>query len=191
MKNRTMPSNTAGPQNGLERYIRFRHTKNYMRQRSAQNPDEIQLMKTCGYANLEKFRRHREQWDLLEKPVPKKYLEAINVRLEVLELTVEQDREEYEDTLNSPRQVSHFTVRLLPTVCKSVPFPEPLPEHLAIELLRDETDGLKRCLHYPDLKTVFIEGETIHSVYYAPSIEESCDRLTFSANGSTAHVTML
>ncbi len=67
-------SNLAG------NYDYCRHVKDFLFQQFQRcGKDEKELAKAVEYTNANKFQNHRQQWHELSRPIPRKYLEAINV----------------------------------------------------------------------------------------------------------------
>ena len=183
-------SETASSVHQLEKlsdYERFFHTKAYIKGKSDSFKNEKELMRECGYANLNKFRIHRKAWDNLERPIPRKYLQGIGVSLETLQLTVELDGEEYEKALGLPYSPKRAVIRVMPAVFSTVELPKGIDEEEAISVLeRMSRKTGKYCfINFGSLKTVFAEPDGIvFARFYRPTIEIKSDFIIASQDGA-------
>lgn len=196
-----IPFLSAREINSLDDFIRFRHTKSFISQKSSQvkdsrrqTPGLIELMKMCGYASFQKFREHRQEWDLLERKVPLVYLGAIGADIESIMHTVCIDQQEYDMAFKVPLFPRFAVVRLMAAVYQNIEFPAGADEDKAVNILKEYSreKGLRCCINYPDLKTIRIEpdGNVFYS-YYRPAVEISGKWAIFISGGRNIGVTRL
>jgi len=88
---------TPGKINRIEDYTRFRNTRTYINRLSSTVETTEVLMKKSGYSKLNKFKKHREEFDNLDRWVPLKYLNAIKINLATLKFCGELDYDEFEN----------------------------------------------------------------------------------------------
>lgn len=176
-----IPRFLAPAVNETNHYTRFFHTKAYLAQKSRFVPYSIafhedrvlRVMESCGYRfrRPEKFSAHRRQWDRLDRPIPRAYLQAIGASVEVMEFTAELDAEEYEEALHRPLYPRYATMRVVPGVYTLVDLPEGIEEEEALHLMTDFAKRRARrcCIGFRDVKSIWIEpdGETTY-VFYRP-----------------------
>ena len=176
-----IPQFSARNMNKIDDYERFYNTKAYLKKKSGNltffkdETDEImELANKSGYTKFNKFVEHRKEWHKMKRKIPLKYLEAIGVKVDVLELTIELDQKEYEDILKIPRFPKFAVIRMHPTYYKNYNLPEGISEKKAIELmeeyaLREE----KRCfINYPNIKMIGFRPDGSHyEIFYKPDIE--------------------
>ncbi len=174
-----IPRFLAPTVNESNHYTRFFHTKAYLSQKSRQVPYSIALhedrvlrvMASCGYLfrRPEKFSAHRRQWDRLDRPIPRAYLTAIGVDVEVMRFAAELDAEEYEEMLLNPLYPRYATMRIVPGIFSLLDLPEGINESEAVELMIDfaRRRGRKCCIGFRDIKTIWIEpdGEVSYTFY--------------------------
>ena len=136
---------------------------------------------------MDKFIRHRKEWDNLERNIPLDYLNHIGIDLNTLKTTVEIDQEEYEDVLKLPLYPKYFTVRYMPTIYGSVKLPDNCLETEAIEIVKNfsKKTGLKCNINYLNLKTILIERDNVYVAYYKPEIRITNKLLIISKDYST------
>lgn len=173
----------------LSDYQRFFHTKSFIRCKSESFKNEKELMRNCGYASLNKFRIHREAWDSLERPIPKKYLQGIGVSLETIEFTVELDAEEYEKAIGLPFSPTRAVIRVMPTIFSKVELPEGINEEGATFLLKKMSRKIgKYCfINFGSVKTVFAEPDGfVFTKFYRPNVEITKDLIIASHDGAAA-----
>lgn len=176
-----IPRFLAPTVNETNHYTRFFHTKAYVAQKSRLVPYSIALhedrvlrvMASSGYLfrRPEKFSAHRRQWDRLDRPIPRAYLKAIGVSVEVMEFTAELDAEEYEEALYRPLYPRYATMRVMPGMYSLLDLPDGIDETEAVHLMTDfaKRRGRRCCIGYRDVKSIWIEpdGETTY-VFYRP-----------------------
>jgi hypothetical protein len=176
-----IPRFLAPTVNENNHYTRFFHTKSYFSQRSREVPYSIALhedrvirvMASCGYLfrRPEKFSAHRRQWDRLDRPIPRAYLRAIGVSVEIMQFTAELDAEEYEEELERPLYPRYATIRVMPGIFSLLELPDGINEAEAVYLMIDfaRHRGRRCCIGFRDIKTIWIEpnGETSY-VFYHP-----------------------
>ena len=195
MSQKAIPFLSARKINRTEDYVRYFHTKAYIRQKSEQFPDNgrknpvvRQLMAACGYADVGKFRKHREWWDHLEKDIPIAYLEAIGVVRETLEFTVSLDAEECDSALQVPRYPRYGIIHYMPFAFGTIHLPPNTPEDEAIEIIKNYAREKKLftcCINYPDLKTICIKPDgKVSVVTFRPSLHFANGKAVFSGDGS-------
>jgi hypothetical protein len=183
-------SETASSVHRLEKlsdFQRFFHTRTYIKNKSDSFKNEKELMRECGYANLNKFRIHRKAWDNLERPIPRKYLQGIGVSLETLQFAVELDQEEFEKALSLPFSPTKAVIRVMPTIYSTVQLPESMGEEEAISALKEMSKKIgKYCfINFGSLKTVFAEPDGLmFTKYYRPTIEIRSDLIIASQDGA-------
>lgn len=165
--------------NESNQYTRFFHTKAYLAQKSRQVPYSIALhedrvlrvMASCGYLfrRPEKFSAHRRQWDRLDRPIPRAYLDAIGVDVKVMQFTAQLDAEEYEEVLQHPLYPRYATIRVVPGIFSLLDLPQGIDESEAVRLMIDfaRRRGRRCCIGFRDIKSIWIEpdGETSYTFY--------------------------
>ncbi len=177
---KTIKQFSARDINKLDDYERFRNVKAYLLQKSgpisrayADKAEVWELAESVGYKKYNKFLNHRQQWHDLTRKIPVKYLDAIDVDYEILDCTVELDKEEYERALKVPLYPRGFTIRYMACVYKTVEFPPDTTEYEAREIMSDYAQDKRRscAINYPDIKTVLAEPDgNIRVVFYEPDI---------------------
>jgi len=180
MSEKPIPFFSSKQSNRVEGYERFRHAREYIREKSdswkdlGSNAEQMrELMLACGYNDLEKFRKHRLEWDNLERQVPIAYLDAVGVDLETLKLKVKLDHDEYQSVLGVPLYPRYGTIRYMGGVYGSFPFPDDAPEVDAVLMLQEYSRVNKRqcCINYPDVKSIWINPDgNVFTTYYEPAI---------------------
>jgi hypothetical protein len=201
MSEKTIPFFSSRQSNRIEGYERFRQTRAYIRERSdgwkdlGSNVEQMrEFMLACGYNDLEKFRKHRAEWDNLRREVPMAYLDAIGVDIETLKVRVELDREEYHSVLGISLYPRYGTIRYMGGVYGDYPFPEDTPEVDAILMLQEYSKVKKSqcCINYPYVKTIWIKLDgSVHTTYYDPTIRITKKFLMASRPGSRVGDTSL
>jgi len=172
----------------INEYERFHHTKAYVKSKSELVISKNELLTACGYRNIDKFKKHRMEWDRLLRPVPLSYLSSIGVDMKVITLTIEVDKEEYMKALRVPLYPKAAVVRLMATVYCDIPCPLGTTEEEAIEILkRYSGEKNKRCsINYPELKTVWVDPSgTVEVVYYETIAHVSRKYLIPSGSGGS------
>jgi len=183
-------SDTAPSIHQLEKlsdYERFFHTKAYIKSKSNAFEDNKDLMRSCGYSNLRKFRFHRKAWDDLERPVPRKYLRAIGVNIDTLKFTIELDTEEYDKALQFPLSPAKALLRVMPAVFSTVQFPEGVTEEEAVCLLKglSRKTGKYGFINYEKIKTTFAQPDGfVFTKFYKPLLRVTSDMVIASEDGS-------
>jgi hypothetical protein len=175
--------------NLLEGYIRFRHTKAYIRNKSALHPSK-EIMASIGYRALHKLTVHRREWDELTRRIPVKYLSAIGVDLDVLRFTLELDQQEFDLALELPVFPKSYGVRLMPTVYRTMDFPSKTTEERAILILKDysKTSQVYCFITVADLKSVWVQPDgAVFTVFYRPELEIDKAWVNASESGSFGH----
>lgn len=159
--------------NSIKDYKRLRNTKAYIRHRSSGIESTEELMKKSGYANLNKFKKHRKEFENLERNIPLAYLDAIGVNYATLKFCGELDQEEFDIARGIEDLHPQFAmVRLMTTIYSNIEFPEGTTEKQAIEyLINYSAETGKKCvINYRDFKTVTVDPEgRVKIVYHPPS----------------------
>ena len=160
--------------NRLDDYIRFRHTKAYIRSKSLLHPSGKEIMASIGYRSLGKFIVHRKEWDELTRRIPVKYFSAIGVDLYVLRFTLELDQQEFDLALELPFSPKSYGVRLQPTIYHTMDFPSHTTEEQAIHFLKDYSKNTHTyCfITVPDIKSVWVQPDgAVLTTLYRPELE--------------------
>lgn len=160
-------------------------------QREAVKDRRKALMLASGYANPNKFKAHQIDWHELSRPVPKKYLDAIGIDRKTLELMVELDHEEFERALALPRYPKGITIRLMPAVYSYRELPPGTTEAEALEAMRKTvmSTGLRSCINYPELLTIYVEKEGNCVINREPKITETATMISFGRAGHRVGMT--
>lgn len=173
---RVLPVFSAREVNRVEDYLRFFHTKAYLRQRSAAYPgaaSDPALMAATGYKKAAKFARHRAEWDALRRPIPLGYLEAIGAGLDVLSVAAEADLAEFEAALTLPIYPRWGIERIIPSIYMNFALPSGTTEAQAIEIILDRSRRTQHecCVHIVGLKTIYANpaGE-VSTIFYEPTL---------------------
>ena len=167
----------------LSDYERFFHTKAYIKSKSESVTDDRRLMRRSGYACLRKFRFHRKAWDNLERPVPRKYLEAIGVDIETLKFTVELDTEEYQKALQLPLSPEIAQLRVMPTLFNTFRLPDGVTEEEAVVLLKrlSRKTGKYGFINHEKIKTTFAQPDGfVFTKFYKPLLRVANDMVIAS-----------
>ncbi|MDH5657149.1 MAG: hypothetical protein OEZ34_14655 [Spirochaetia bacterium] len=166
---------------GDELYEKFYHTVSYISKKSLEfdrnstETDFQNLMELCGYNKKQKFQIHRKQWNLLERKVPRKYLEGIGIQMRTLDFTLELDKNEYKRMLEIPYNPTFVTVKIMPGIYQSLTLPDEITEEEAIEIMQIYAkDHNIRCfINLPEIKTVEIDQDgKVDIRYFEPKILE-------------------
>lgn len=179
--------------NEISGFKRFRNTREYIRGLSSAIPDRLRpypelvaLKQWSGYAKLDKFRIHRQEWDDLRRRVPLKYLEAIGADLEYVRRSVAADHEEYNLATKLPLFPRCAIQRLMPAVYVAIEIPPGTPEAEAVNMLQIlcNKKRFRCCINYPELKTIWIEPDcaSVTSLYF-PELSFTKDSALFSRGG--------
>ncbi|TVR53464.1 MAG: hypothetical protein EA426_17865 [Spirochaetaceae bacterium] len=160
--------------NTIDDYTRFRACKAYLKQKSQKVATTRELAEILGYTKLDTFSRHRARFDALSRRIPREYLEAIDVKLDILEFCAELDREEYEKVLALPDlHPVCAVIRFIPAVYGTKTFAPGTSESDAIEQMVEysKATGFSSCITFPQLKTVWIDtGGNAVTLYYPPDL---------------------
>ena len=170
--------------NAFSQYERFFRTSAYIRSasqrrapdspfRKKEKPAFCALREHLGYRKPEKFRMHRRQWEWLERPVPRRFLELIGASEEKLMRHLAADRALFDELLQLPLYPRVGIVRLMPTVYIPYRFQEETPENEAVELLAAYAREYRRncAITYPELKTITIFPDgAVGTRFYPPRI---------------------
>jgi hypothetical protein len=173
--------------NRLDDYVRFRHTKAYIRGKSLLHPSSKEIMASIGYRTLPKFKAHRREWDELLRRIPIKYLFAIGVDLDVLRFTLELDQQEYDQALELPFYPKSYGIRLMPTVYHTMEFLPQTTEEQAIQILKNYSrDTRTYCfITVPKIKSVWVQPDgAVLTTLYRPELEINKAWVIASDSGS-------
>lgn len=162
--------------------------KEYLRQRLGTcATDDKYLAELTGYKDLDKFKRHQDAWHGLERPIPRKYLDAIGANLDILRSALERDQVNFELMDALPRTPAHYTVRLLAAVYQMRFFDDAIPEAEAIRRIKaySAETGFRCCINYPQLLTIYIEPDgSVSKTYYRPAMKVTDNWVAFERDGS-------
>jgi len=130
----------------LERYRAFALTRAYLAEKSATHAGREatrRLGEALGYnphkgGFLDKFERHRTEFNTLARPVPYAYLHAIGAERDELQACLEADRARYHHEREKPRFPTTAAVRYMPTVYATVCFPLGTTEDQALRILQHQ-----------------------------------------------------
>ena len=134
----------------------------------------MSLVTATGYADLEKFRRHQDAWHALERPIPRRYLAAIGVDVEILRGALERDQINFQIVKAMPRTTIAYVIRYAPTVYRMRFFNEPIPEEEAMRRVKAVAAelGFSCRIDYYQIMTVYVEPDgNISQRYYQPVIK--------------------
>lgn len=126
----------------IKDYQKFFFMRAYISQKSeeffrGQSREKIQeVAEEIGYKKIQKFKKHLEEWNRLERKVPLKYLEIIGVQRTTLDFTLELDRAEFERARRGPFLPKKAILRLHPAFYTSYDFAEGTELEEAIEELK-------------------------------------------------------
>jgi len=95
-----------------------------------------ELAEQIGYRKIQKFKKHMEEWNRMERKIPLKYLEIIGVERKTLDYTLELDWEEFEKAKMGPFFPKKAILRLHPAYYGSIEFPDGTDLEEAIEQLK-------------------------------------------------------
>jgi len=179
--------------NEIKDFQRFHNTRKYIKELSAAIPDRLRpypelvaLKQRSGYAKLDKFQLHRQEWDDLRRKVPLKYLEGIGADLENIRRSVAADHEEYNLATKLPLFPRCAVQRLMPAVYATIEIPLGTPEAEAVNMLQAlcNKKRFRCCINYPGLKTIWIEPEIApQTSWYYPELSFTKDSAVFSSGG--------
>lgn len=193
---RKLPFNfTNNPSNLKEGYGYCRHVKGYLFQQFQQcGKDNKELAAATGYANINKFQDHRLQWHGLSKPIPRKYLEAINVDINTLSVMLNMDRIDFDAAISLPRYYEWCTVRIMPAIYSKYSFGETVPEERAIKLMKAYAARInKKCMiNLPGLCGTMVEPDgSVHRWNYYPKFDVTKAWVKFGWDGALLGTTMI
>lgn len=186
--------------NSVEDYERFYHVKAYLKQKSGALTyfkDEVDDLKELagqsGYKKFNKFIEHRKEWHEFTRRIPLSYLEAIDVKLDVLQFTVELDKKDFEKALKLRLHPEYFMINYSP-IPLSKSFPPDTSEEEAVNILREYCrEKEKLCLiNYPALKTIGVRPDgSVFTIYYEPEIKLTKDHVIPVKSGKSIGKTYL
>ncbi len=171
---REIPFFSANGINTIGEYERFRHTKAYVKQKSAACLDRHDVMRKAGYVHFEKFTQHRKEFDNLNRNIPLKYLDAVAADRDTIGFCSELDMQEFlytKDTIDLYPE--YATVRIYFCIHQSIAFPPGTPEKDAVEIVRDYTheNRIRACINYVGLKTIAVEPDgRVNEIWYPPTV---------------------
>lgn len=171
-------------------YIPFRNCLAYIKEKaevipynSGGNTEEkkriLAIMNDVGMKNYNKFKRRREEWDKLNGRIPLSYFDSIGVEINVLDLCIELDNEEYKKTLSFKRKCHNIVVCLMPGIYAAKRMPEEYhDEQTAIEVthreyMEKDTQYRRAILDFPKVVWhLFERGEGYTgSTFFYPSFK--------------------
>ncbi len=132
----------SGEVNKIENYEKFYFTKTFIKKKQeeySQNKAKgwvTALAEQLGYRKIQKFKKHMEEWNRMERKIPLKYLEIIGVERKTLDFTLELDWEEFEKAKKGPFIPKKAMLRLHPAFYGTMEFPEGTGLEEAIEQLK-------------------------------------------------------
>ncbi len=177
---KTLPYLSSRNINKVEDYIPFYNSKVYLEQKSGslkyfenQIPQIKKIAEKVGYKDFNQFINYRKLWHEFKKKIPISYLEAIGVKLDVLEFTIELDQNDYQKTLEIPLYPNSYIIQTKPfSLTKRLP--KNISEAEAIELIRKESilQNTSCVINYSFLKRILIESNgSVKTIYYHPDIK--------------------
>lgn len=186
---RTIPFNFGQkPINQIGDYVWGRHFKAYITHCARQcrlKPHEFKTR--CGYTNINRFLRRREEWNSFQKPIPVLYLDVIGVDMQLLEEVVAVDQKEYDAAIQLPLHPKYFTIRLMAAVYSQGRFPADTSEGQAIEEVQEYVDAHPHvwcAISWPGLKTIYFNAGKPHRyVYRRPELKIINGFVTFGSDG--------
>jgi hypothetical protein len=134
----------ASSETEVDGYEIYQYTRRYLRDTSAafdSREKTRELGEALGYNTtkgnfFDKFRRHIDEWNALNREIPFRYLDAIGADREVLSLCLEADLEHYERERHKPRYPTSAAIRIIPTIYSQVSFPPGTSEEEALGACR-------------------------------------------------------
>ncbi|MGM0603947.1 MAG: hypothetical protein ACQESS_11625 [Bacillota bacterium] len=167
--------------NKVSDYELFYYCKAYLKKKDAaaeicegEECDFKDLIFECSCRNVHNFMECRKKWLDMKERIPLKFLEAVEVKLDVLDFTLELDQENFENVIKVPRCPKYIYLMLHPKFYKPVELPENTCEEKAVEEavnLAIEKD--KMCfIKYENLKTIEVNTDgRVFYIEYRPGIE--------------------
>ena len=179
--------------NEIKNFRRFRNTRNYIKELSAviqdrlrPYPELVALKQRSGYAKLDKFHLHRQEWDALRRKIPLRYLEAIGANINDIKFAVEADKIEFNNATSIPLFPRYAVQRAMAAVYITIEIPPGTPEAEAVNRLQAlcNKKRFRCCINYPELKTIWIEpNEDPQTNWYYPELRLTKDSAIFSRGG--------
>lgn len=168
-----IPFFSAQELNHIDQYRRFFHTKTYIQCQSSYQKTDENVMRRSGYGSLQKFNKHRAQWDNLQRNIPLEYLKVINADLDIIKANVVNDLKEFEAALKIPLFPKSAVVRIFAAIYQTKEFLEGTSEEEAVEVMKEFSlkNRLRCCINFAELKSIWIEptGE-VNTTNYKPVI---------------------
>ncbi len=153
------------PNRSENNYDRYYYTRCLIQSHSANFPDFYKnpegsryLCDKMGRKNLSKFMRKRKDWDSLNIPIPKEYIDLLGLKLNDIQKAIALDQEYFDEMLKttSKYKESYLTYRW---VVVRIHFPHPLTETEAIEYSR------QKLLKVKAFKQVLINRMPLYQIY--------------------------
>lgn len=193
--NTLIPFNYRYPtSNPTGKYVWGRHHRAYLQYMDKYCGMSVkELAAACGYSNLNRLQRRRQEWATGCKPVPMKYLSSVGADIELLHDAVALDQKEFDDAVATLPLPSHVTIRLLSACYTTRQLPEVHTLEEAVgcvqRIVDEEPFGRGgACLHWQDIKTVYFKrGEEPQEVLYRPQFRLHARHVYF-ANPPTVGV---
>jgi len=132
----------SGEANKIENYEKFHYTKSYIKKKQEEYSESkakdwiTELAEKLGYRKIQKFKKHMEEWNRMERKIPLKYLEIIGVEGKALDFTLELDWEEFEKAKKGPFIPKKAMLRLHPAFYGTMEFTKGTNLEEAIEELK-------------------------------------------------------
>ncbi len=172
------------PNRSEKNYDRYYHTRCLIQSHSANFPDFYKnpegsryLCEALGRKNLSKFMRRRKDWDNLNVPIPKEYIDLLGLKLKDIQNAIAFDQEYFDEMLKTTTtyKESYLTYRW---VIGRIRFPHPLTEAEAIEYSRQELLKVKA------FKQVLINRMPLYQIYVTrDNVYYHYNRPDFTYNG--------
>ena len=177
--------------NSIDGYDRLYHTRRYFKSKALELPKFKTRMKGsrhdhireyCGYGNMEKFLKKVADWNKLRNSVPVRYMDAIGIDYDILEMCLEIDQEAYMEKLKEPRFPKYANVRSgIHIVSYGLPY---VGESEAISYVRDvlaKESNASFYIIYTDFLTIQIKpGERPVYYYQLPGLISKGDCYSFT-----------
>ena len=131
-------------------------------------------MAACGYAKANKFKLHSAKWIGLEKCIPIRFLESIEVDQSILEEALRLDQKEYNKAVEILTVPTQYSLKLLPGIYILKSFEGQETAYDCIEYLQPLLDvsnnrNTQAFITWPQLKTIWMRPHKEFSeTYYHP-----------------------
>jgi hypothetical protein len=132
------------------------------------------LAELSGYADIEKFVKHEEQWLGLQRDIPRGYIDGIGINPDMLLSILNLDKDAFIDCKKMELFPAQYTVRVYAAVYSHKKFPRKMTEKQAVEYVAVQCikNSVQSCINWPDLKTIWFQPTgKHHTTWYEPHIE--------------------